>query len=89
MRLSEAIPLDVRQVGHKNLDQPSNAPRQMYSSLMFRIWIRAKEKLPSSIAFHHCVAAYASDFELLNTSLIPHGLARWGEHRKLTMVHLY
>ncbi|OAJ43521.1 acyl-CoA thioesterase II [Batrachochytrium dendrobatidis JEL423] len=50
------------------------------------VWMRAIGRLPDGIAFHHCVAAYCSDHELLNTSLIPHGLARLGGHRKLTML---
>ncbi|KAI8906022.1 HotDog domain-containing protein [Gorgonomyces haynaldii] len=78
-RLAQPVTLDMRQVGHKNLGLDAKDPKQM-------MWIKSIEKLPDNIQFHHCVAAYISDLELLNTTLIPHGLARWGEHRKLTML---
>ncbi|VAW18678.1 Acyl-CoA thioesterase II [hydrothermal vent metagenome] len=39
------------------------------------VWIRATGPLPDNIALHQCVLAYASDFTLLDTALIPHG--RW------------
>lgn len=78
-RLEQPIPIETRPVGHRLLNQTDREPKQM-------IWMKAKDALPDSIAFHHCVAAYASDYELLNTSMIPHGLARMGGHRKLTMM---
>lgn len=53
---------------------------------MQMLWIKTKEPLPANLAFHQVVMAYASDLELLNTSLIPHGLARMGAHRSLTML---
>jgi acyl-CoA thioesterase II len=37
------------------------------------IWMRASQKLPDALALHQCVLAYASDFSLLDTALIPHG----------------
>ncbi len=37
------------------------------------VWIRATGKLPDDPALHQCVLAYASDFSLLDTSLIAHG----------------
>ncbi|KAK6093922.1 acyl-CoA thioesterase, variant 2 [Batrachochytrium dendrobatidis] len=79
MRLEQPIAVDIRPVGHRRLNLDSRDPIQM-------VWMRAIGRLPDGIAFHHCVAAYCSDHELLNTSLIPHGLARLGGHRKLTML---
>ncbi|MEM7619418.1 MAG: acyl-CoA thioesterase II [Pseudomonadota bacterium] len=37
------------------------------------IWIKATGKMPDDQALHNCVLAYASDFSLLDTSLIAHG----------------
>ena len=37
------------------------------------IWFRAAGKLPDDPLLHACVLAYASDFNLLSTALLPHG----------------
>jgi len=37
------------------------------------LWMRATGPLPDDLALHQCVLAYASDFSLLDTALIPHG----------------
>jgi acyl-CoA thioesterase-2 len=39
----------------------------------FHVWIRATNKLPDDPAIHQCALAYASDFTLLDTSLVPLG----------------
>ena len=41
-------------------------PRQAF-------WVRAQAKLPDDPLLHDCVLAYASDFSLLSTALLPHG----------------
>ena len=79
LRLEQPIHADTRPVPHKLLGLGPNDPVQM-------IWMKVKGPIPSNTAFHHCVAAFCSDHELLNTSLIPHGLAKYGEHRLLTMI---
>ncbi|KAH6563643.1 hypothetical protein BASA50_010342 [Batrachochytrium salamandrivorans] len=79
MKLEQPIPIDTRPVGHRRLNLDPAEPCQM-------IWMKAIGRLPDNLAFHHCVAAYCSDHELLTTSLIPHGLAHVGEHRRLTML---
>jgi acyl-CoA thioesterase-2 len=38
----------------------------------FNVWIRATGRLPDDPAIHRCVLAYASDFTLLDTALLPH-----------------
>ncbi len=40
-----------------------------------RVWFRASGRLPDSLALHQCVLAYASDFTLLDTSTLPHGVS--------------
>lgn len=37
------------------------------------IWFRAAGTLPADAMLHRCVLAYASDFNLLSTALLPHG----------------
>jgi acyl-CoA thioesterase II len=37
------------------------------------IWLRAGGRLPDDPLLHTCVLAYASDFNLLSTALLPHG----------------
>lgn len=37
------------------------------------IWFRAGGRLPDDPMLHQCVLAYASDFNLLSTALLPHG----------------
>lgn len=38
------------------------------------IWFRASGSLPDDPMLHHCVLAYASDFNLLSTAMRPHGV---------------
>lgn len=40
------------------------------------LWLKAHGKLPDDPAVHRCVAAYCSDFEMLNSALIPFNLAQ-------------
>jgi acyl-CoA thioesterase-2 len=37
-------------------------------------WFRAVDKLPDDLALHQNLLAYVSDYELLGTSTLPHGL---------------
>jgi acyl-CoA thioesterase II len=39
------------------------------------LWLRAIEKLPDDTLTHQAVLAYASDYGLLGTALLPHGVA--------------
>ena len=40
-----------------------------------RVWFRASGRLTDSFPLHQCVLAYASDFTLLDTSTLPHGVS--------------
>jgi acyl-CoA thioesterase II len=44
-----------------------------YPDGRFNVWIRTTAPLPEVAAIHHCALAYASDFMLLDSALIPHG----------------
>jgi acyl-CoA thioesterase-2 len=61
-------PIELRPVNiHRFLStEIGKEPRQ-------NIWIRANGRLPDDFRLHQCVLAYASDFSLLDTALVPHG----------------
>jgi len=43
-----------------------------------QVWMRADGRLPDDPALHQCVVAYASDMTLVDTALLPHGVA-WAD----------
>lgn len=61
------LPIDMRHVSPVDPFHPeSREPKQS-------IWMRAAGKLPDDPMLHACILAYASDFHLLGTALLPHG----------------
>ena len=46
---------------------------EKFESARFHVWIRTTGPLPDDPAIHQCVLAYASDWTLLDTALVPHG----------------
>lgn len=44
------------------------------------IWFRAAGQLPENEKLHHCVLAYASDFNFLGTAMRPHGVSWFNEN---------
>jgi acyl-CoA thioesterase-2 len=46
---------------------------QKFENARFHVWIRTTGPLPDELAIHQCVLAYASDWTLLDTALVPHG----------------
>ncbi|HKK01137.1 MAG TPA: acyl-CoA thioesterase II [Desulfuromonadales bacterium] len=67
--LTRERPIELRPVRPNDLFSPER--RQPYQ----QVWIRAKGTLPDSDALHRAVLAYASDFSLLGTAFLPHGLS--------------
>ncbi|KAJ3320269.1 Acyl-CoA thioesterase 8 [Boothiomyces sp. JEL0866] len=49
------------------------------------IWMRVKGQLPENLFLHQCCAAFLSDYELLNAALVPFGLDKPTEQRKMTI----
>ena len=45
-----------------------------------RVWFRAAGELPDDPVLHACVATYASDMTVLDTSVLPHARGAWDEH---------
>lgn len=62
-------PIEIRAVQQWNLLRPKVLPprRQM--------WYRANGRLPDDPAVHRYLLAYASDFNFLTTSMMPHGVS--------------
>src|SRR5262245_22610913 len=60
------LPIELRTVGGLHLfDRAVRAPRT-------RTWLRAKGELPDDVGLHQAVLAYASDFTLLVSAVLPH-----------------
>ncbi len=73
-RLAEWIdrprPIDIRHV-----DEPIWLARDFEPRHEQLVWIRADGELPDDPTLHACVVTYASDFTLLDSTLLPHGRA--------------
>jgi len=66
--LTDKRPFEFRPV--RPLDLTAPKPREPNKHL----WIRAVDALPDDPALHQTLLAYVSDYELLGTSTLPHGL---------------
>ncbi len=64
-------PIEMRPVNPVNPFNPEKMPARKY------IWIRTISPLPENAATHRYMLAYASDFNLVSTSLYPHGHTFW------------
>jgi acyl-CoA thioesterase-2 len=60
-------PIEVRPTDISRYLTREKSPAQQ------NIWMRANGRLPDAFPLHQCVLAYASDFTLLDTTLIAHG----------------
>jgi acyl-CoA thioesterase-2 len=63
-------PIDVRPV-----EQEDDLLKPAKTSPYQHVWIKANGTMPSELAMHQCVLAYASDMTLLDTCLLPHGVS--------------
>jgi acyl-CoA thioesterase-2 len=59
--------IEFRPVEPRNPLLPSPGPPRQ------AIWFRAIDRVPDDPRLHRCLLAYASDYQLLGTSLRPHG----------------
>ncbi len=66
--MTDKRPFDFRPVDPVSLDSCEKLAPQKH------VWIRAVDRLPEDRALHQNLLAYVSDFELLATSTLPHGL---------------
>lgn len=63
------IALDVRPVQPRNMLDPDKRPPQQ------QVWFKTRTAVADDPALHRAILAYASDFHLLSTSLLPHGVS--------------
>jgi acyl-CoA thioesterase-2 len=66
--LTQKRPFEFRPVRPINFEKPERLPPEKH------VWIRAVDKLPDKYSLHQNLLAYVSDYELLGTSTLPHGL---------------
>jgi acyl-CoA thioesterase-2 len=70
--LERERPVDARHVTWFDPIEPEKLPPRLL------VWIRADGTLPARPLIHQCIAAYASDLSLLDTTLLPHGVS-WAD----------
>lgn len=62
-------PIDVRPIDPVDIFAPDKRPpRQM-------CWMKSRDPLPDDARLHQCVLAYLSDWSLLDTATLPHGVS--------------
>ena len=66
--------------------EPPNIMAPQEVKPLRNIWFRAVDRLPGDEALHRCLLAYVSDFNLLDTAMMPHGLP--AAPRKLVMASI-
>ncbi|GGK00326.1 acyl-CoA thioesterase II [Pseudomonas matsuisoli] len=82
-RIAERIPPAIRErvLGDRPIEmrpvhfQDPFAPQA--AEPVKHVWFRANGTLPDNAALHRYLLAYASDFNLLPTSMLPHGVSFW------------
>lgn len=61
-------PFEVRPIRPVNFEKPEHLPPEK------QVWIRTVDRLPDDYSLHQNLLAYVSDYELLGTTTLPHGL---------------
>ncbi len=64
-------PIEIRQVNPVDPFAPQKMTPHKY------VWFKAIDRMPDDVAAHQYLLAYASDFNLVATSLYPHGHTFW------------
>jgi acyl-CoA thioesterase-2 len=72
-----AKPIEVRPVTERDPYNPQPGDPLKY------VWFRADGDLPDTASLHKYILAYASDFNLLTTALLPHGKSVWNRDMQL------
>ena len=76
-RLRFEIPIEIRPVSPVDPDNPQPREPLKYA------WFRADGQLAAIPALHKYLIAYASDFGLLTTALLPHGVSFWQRNMQI------
>ena len=67
--IEQKRPFEFRPVEAPNFLNPEKLPPHK------NIWFRAVDALPDDEALHRCLLAYVSDFNLLDTAIMPHAMS--------------
>lgn len=62
-------PIEIRPINPVNPFAPVKQEATRYQ------WMRAQERLPDDLLLHQCILAFASDFALMGTAMLPHGVS--------------
>jgi acyl-CoA thioesterase II len=62
-------PIDVRPIDPQDIFAPDKRPPRQMS------WMKSRLPLPDDDRLHQCVLAYLSDWSLLDTATLPHGVS--------------
>jgi|TARA_B110000305_G_scaffold87142_1_gene98229 acyl-CoA thioesterase-2 len=79
--IKKGLPENIKTIWDRNrpIEYRPVSPRNLYNLRVKKpkqyTWMKFKEKLPKSIALHHAILSYASDYTLLDTALMPHKLS--------------
>jgi acyl-CoA thioesterase-2 len=78
--LQQKRPFEFRPVEPPPLLRPRSSSESVASppasaSPHRNFWFRAVDELPDDDALHRCLLAYVSDFYLLDTAMLPHGIS--------------
>jgi len=68
-RAIHPLPVEIRPV------EPANPYELEMPSPFQKIWFRTPDRLPDDPSLHRYILAYASDFGLLRTASLPHGIS--------------
>ena len=67
--LTDKRPFEFRHVEPVDFETPEKSPPRKH------VWIRAVDALPDNPVLHQNLLTYVSDYELLGTAMLPHGLS--------------
>ena len=67
--MTDKRPFEFRHVEPVNFETPEKLPPKKH------VWIRAVDTLPDNPVLHQNLLTYVSDYELLGTAMLPHGLS--------------
>lgn len=73
-------PIEIRVLDPIDYFNPHKRPAQKYS------WLRPNGELPADPVIHAAILAYASDFGLATTSLLPHGISLFDPHMQVASI---
>ncbi|MCC6077561.1 acyl-CoA thioesterase II [Pseudomonas sp. GCM10022188] len=76
-RVQFDMPIEIRPVDPSDVGHPQARAPLKY------LWVRAAGALPNNPALHKYLMAYASDFGLLTTALLPHGVSFWQRNMQI------